>query len=575
MITVKDFVIYYFRKYKDRIISIVLLASFGAILATIIPYLYGRLFDLAIIPDSSTNILLSLIGVWFLLSIISSYSSNKVGLMGIMVGSKISFEAEVEAYSHFLTLPVSFHKKQKRGTILNKISRGTWELQSLVETVSEVLPQFLMFAFSMVAMFIIKWQLALILIPFFIIYSIVTISKTKKLMKIQKKENIAFEKHYGEVYNKLYNVYAVKNFAMEEEEKNNFFKSLIRKLLPIFSKNQKEWNSMSIIQDFIFNVSYVAVLGAAIFFLRNSLITPGEFVMFFGYVGLAFSPFRRLSSVYRHFKRASVGIKRVVNLKNLIPEAMKHGDEKINNLKGEIVLKNIDFSYGRNKDVLKDIDFKINAGESIALVGKSGVGKTTFSELILGYYAPKRGKIYLDGVDISKLNLKWLRNQIALVPQDINLFNNTILKNLKYSKPDASLNEVKKAAKAAYAEEFITKLPKGYETIVGEEGMRFSMGQRQRMAIAMAFLKDPKILILDEPTSALDAESEQKVKESIERLIKNRTTIIIAHRFSTVRNVDKIVVLDKGRIVEIGSHDELLKKRSVYYNLYSLQAGIK
>lgn len=575
MITVRDFVLEYFKKYKKEIINIILLASFGAILAVIIPYLYGKLFDKAIAQNTPLNILLSLIIVWFVLSLISNYTSNKVGLLGFMVGAKLGFEAEVESYGHFITLPIAFHKKQRRGEILNKISRGTWELQSLVETVSEVLPQFLMFIFSMIAMFIIKWELALILIPFFILYSILTLRKTKKLLKLQKKENRAFEKHYGEIYGKLYNVYSVKNFAMEEKEKNNFIKSLIRKLLPMVSKNQKEWNALSITQDFIFSISYVAVLGGAILFLRNSLITPGEFIMFFGYINLAFAPFRRLSRVYRQFKRASVGIKRVVNLKNLVPEAMKHGDKKITELKGEIILENLDFAYGKNKKVLNRINIKINSGESIALVGKSGVGKTTLSELILGYYKPKKGKIYLDGIDISKLDLKWLREQIAIVPQDITLFNDTILKNLKYSKPNAKFEEVKKAAQDAYIDEFIMKFPKKYGTLVGEEGIKLSMGQRQRMAIAMAFLKNPKILILDEPTSALDAESEKKIKESIERLIKKRTTIIIAHRFSTVKNVDKIIVLDKGVIAEVGNHNELIKKKGIYYHLYNLQAGLK
>jgi len=575
MATVKSFVNYYFKRHKRVIITIIMIATFGAILASIIPFLYGKLFDLAIIPESPTNLLLSLIGVWFVLSLVSNFINNKVGLMGIVVGSKISLEAEAEAYGHFLTLPIPFHKRQKRGEILNKISRGTWNLNMLVETVSEVLPQFFMFVFSMIAMFIIKWELALILIPFFIIYSLFTLKKTKGLLKLQRTEQKAFEKHYGDVYNKLYNVYVVKNFAMEEREKKNFLKSLVKKLLPVFSKNQKEWNSFSIKQDIIFSFAYVSLLGSAILFLRNALITPGEFVMFFGYIYLAFGPFRRLSSVYRKYKRASVGIKRVVRLKNMVPEAMKHGNKKIENLKGEIIFKDIDFAYSKNKEVLQDIDFKIKAGESIALVGKSGVGKTTLSELIIGYYKPKKGKIYLDGIDISKLDLKWLRNQIAIVPQDINLFNDTILNNLRYSKPKATLKEVKKAAKAAYADEFIEKLPKKYNTIVGEEGIKLSMGQRQRMAIAMAFLKNPKILILDEPTSALDAESEKKVKESIERLIKQRTTIVIAHRFSTVRNVDKIVVLDKGRIVEVGNHKELLKKQSLYYNLYTLQTGLE
>jgi len=257
-----------------------------------------------------------------------------------------------------------------------------------------------------------------------------------------------------------------------------------------------------------------------------------------------------------------------------MPEKMKHGNEIPNTIKGEIIFDNVNFGYVKGKFVLKNINLKIKPGETIALVGKSGVGKTTLAELIMGYYQPQNGKIILDGIDISRLQLKWLRDKIAVVPQDLNLFNDTMINNLKYANPNATEKEVAQAAKAASADEFINRLPKKYHTKVGEEGIKLSMGQRQRIAITMAFLKNPKILILDEPTAALDAESEKRVQEGIQRLIVGKTTIIIAHRFSTVRNADKIIVLDKGRIAELGNHDELMKKKGIYHHLYSLQKGL-
>ena len=207
-------------------------------------------------------------------------------------------------------------------------------------------------------------------------------------------------------------------------------------------------------------------------------------------------------------------------------------------------------------------------------MGESGVGKSTLSELISGYYQPTKGNIYLDKISISRLKLKWLREQIAIVPQEMSLFNNTLINNIKYANPKASSGDVIIAAKAANAHEFIMSLPKKYKTIVGERGVKLSVGQKQRIAITMAFLKNPKILILDEPTSALDAKSERKVQEGIKHLISGRTTIIIAHRFSTVKHVDKIIVLDKGKIVEVGNHQELMRKRGKYYELYSLQRGL-
>ncbi|MBU3940835.1 MAG: ATP-binding cassette domain-containing protein, partial [Nanoarchaeota archaeon] len=226
------------------------------------------------------------------------------------------------------------------------------------------------------------------------------------------------------------------------------------------------------------------------------------------------------------------------------------------------------------KNILKNINLEIQSGESIALVGESGVGKTTLSELIFGYYQPSKGNIFLDGINISELKLKWLRERIAVVPQEISIFNDTLINNLRYARPKANFKDVVKAAKAANAHKFIMSLPKGYKTLVGQRGIKLSVGQKQRIAITMAFLKNPKILIMDEPTSALDAKSERKVQEGIKSLIAGRTTVIIAHRFSTVKNVDRIVVLDKGKIIEVGNHDELMKKKGKYYELYSLQKGL-
>lgn len=574
MATPFGFVLEMFGRNKKQLIKIISVAVVGAGLTIAVPYVYGRLFDLAIIPDTSTNVLLSLIGLWLLLSLFSTYISHMTGFMGEVLGTKMSLEAESDAYSHFLTLPVLFHKKEQRGEIIQKISRGSWSLQDMISTVADILPQWLMLLFSLAVMFVIQWQIASVILVSFVIYGILTIKFVKPEMAARKKENIVFEKQYGNVYDKLYNVFLVKNFVMEDKERENFFKSLLGKALPAVKYAAQKSRRVEIVQGIIYSLSFVAVLGLAIFFLRQGSITPGQFVMFFGYINLAFGPFRFFGSVYRRYKRASVAIKRFLKLKRIAPERMKHGDKVLNTVKGEIAFENVNFGYVKNKHVLKNISLLIKGGETVALVGKSGVGKTTLAELIMGYYQPTSGKIKLDKVDISELQLKWLRDKIAVVPQDLNLFNDILINNLRYANPKATEEEVIKAAKAASADEFISKLPKKYHTKVGEEGIKLSMGQRQRIAITMAFLKNPKILILDEPTAALDAESEKKVQEGINRLIEGKTTVIIAHRFSTVRNADKIVVLDKGKIAEMGNHEELMKKKGIYHHLYSLQKGL-
>jgi len=516
------FVLDIFEKNKKQLVRIIIVATFGALLTVITPYIYGKLFDLAIIPDTVTNILFSLIGLWLVLSLISTYVSNMTGYMGEVLGTKMSQEAEAEAYSHFLTLPILFHKKEQRGEILQKISRGSRSLQEIIETIADVSPQLLMLLFSLIAMFIIKWQLALIVFISFVVYALFTIRFVKPEIAAHRIANKVYEKQYGNVYDKLYNVFLVKNFVMENVEKERFFKSLVGKILPAVKNAASKSRKLSVVQGIIYSISFVAVLGSAIFFLREGNLSPGQFVMFFGYINLAFGPFRFFGMIYRRYKRAGVAIRRFLKLRKISPEKMSHGNKILKEVKGEIFFKGLDFGYIKGKPVLRGINLKINPGESVALVGKSGVGKTTLAELVMGYYQPGKGKITLDGVDISELQLKWLRDQIAVVPQDLNLFNDTMINNLRYANPIATEKQIADAAKAASADEFINQLPKKYQTKVGEEGVKLSMGQRQRVAITMAFLKNPKILILDEPTAALDAESEKKVQEGINRLIRKK-----------------------------------------------------
>ncbi len=573
--SVKRFFLDMSKTHKKELAIIITIATFGSVLTAFVPYIYGKLFDLALIPNTTSTLLLSLIGLWAILGLISNFTSARTSALGETLGAKLSLESEVKAYGHFLTLPVTFHKTKKPGEILQKISRGSWNLQHFIQMISSILPSIIFLIFALIAMLIIKWQLGLMVFFTFALYSIITLRLTKPVLKSQEKMLKSFEKEYGNVYNKLYNVFLVKNFAMEENEKKYFFKSFVGKALPPFKNSAEVSARLQHIQGIIYNLSFVVILGIAIFFLRNGQITPGEFIMFFGYINLSFSPFFRLSEFYSFYKKASVSIKRIIKLMRLVPEAMGHGDKTIKEFVGEINFKNISFNYNKNQKILNKINLKINPGESVALVGESGVGKTTLSELIFGYYKPSKGNIFLDNVNISKLKLEWLRKQIAIVPQEISLFNDTLINNIKYANPGASFKDIVKAAKAANAHGFIMSLPKKYKTLVGERGMRLSVGQKQRVAITMAFLKNPKILILDEPTSALDAKSERSVQEGIKRLIPGRTTVIVAHRFSTVKNVDKIVVLDKGKIVEVGNHQELMKnKEGKYYELYSLQKGL-
>jgi len=570
----KGFFINIFRNNKKEFVTIIAIAAFGSLLIVFTPYLYGRIFDLALIPKTETIFLLSLIGIWAFLSLISNFISARTSEIGEILGAKIALKTEVESYGHFLTLPISFHKSKKTGEILEKISRGSWSFEHFIQMVANILPSILFLLFALIIMLIIQWQLGVIAIFTVIIYSIITLRLIKPLIKSQTKLHHVFEKEYGSVYDKLYNVFLIKNFTLEKVGKKEFYKSFIEKAFSMSKDSAKKAATLQHVQGIVYNLSFVAMLGTAIFLLRDNEITQGQFIMFFGYISLFFKPFSMLGRIYSYYKRASVAIERIIKLKEIVPESVKHGNKTIEKFKGKIEFKQVSFSYSGKKEILSNVNLKINSGESIALVGGSGVGKTIFTELILGYYKPSNGTIFLDGIDIQKLKLQWLRKQIAVVSQEISLFNDTLIKNLRYANPKASFKNIVEAATAANAHTFIMSLPQKYKTFIGERGVRLSVGQKQRIAITMAFLRDPKILILDEPTSALDAKSEQKVQEGIKRLISNRTTIIIAHRLSITRDVDKIVVLHNGEIVEVGNHKELMEKQGKYYELHLLQRGL-
>jgi len=330
---------------------------------------------------------------------------------------------------------------------------------------------------------------------------------------------------------------------------------------------------MSAWQQTIFGIGFVAIFGVGIFLLRGGMISAGELIMFIGYTSLVQQPIAQLANNYRVIKRGMAVINRALKLKNVKTERYEEGIN-LEEINGEVEFKNVSFSYKKGKVILKNINFKIKPGEVIALVGPSGVGKSTLIDLISRYNSPTKGSVLVDGYDIEKVNLHSLRKNIAVVPQEISLFNDTIKNNIAYGKANANMRKIIEVSEAANAHEFISKFPKQYKQMVGERGIKLSVGQKQRVAIARALLRDPKILILDEATSALDSVSEKLVQDALKTLIKGRTTFIIAHRLSTIRHADQIFVFNKGQIVERGKHDELMKKEDgIYHNFYMMQSA--
>nr|MQY58300.1 ATP-binding cassette domain-containing protein [Clostridia bacterium] len=374
----------------------------------------------------------------------------------------------------------------------------------------------------------------------------------------------------------IFGIREIKTFTQEDYEEKRF--SIQGK--GYFRSNMRIAKLWSIYYPLIL---FVSSLGTALvlWFGGNEVIAGvlsiGSLVAFYGYLGLFYQPIDQLNQVNNMFQHARAAGERVFEIIDAIPEVRESRDVIClsSPVKGAVEFNNVCFSYNEKEQVIDNISLKVEPGEKIAIVGPSGSGKTTFISLIPRFYDVTKGFIAIDGYDIKKLKLSYLREQIAIVLQEPFLFNESLRKNIGFGRKEASEEEIIAAAKSANAEEFINKFPNGYETRAGERGTNLSLGQKQRVSIARAILKDPSILILDEATSSVDAEVEALIQEALQHLMKNRTSFIIAHRLSTIRNADRIVVMDKGRIVEIGTHWELLRKRGLYSHLYRVQFKAK
>lgn len=573
MISRKDFspLFKYLKPYKKAVRIAVVFVTLENALYLISPLIYGKIIDIVTKGMFFEKMVFFLLFLWaaveFLSNLFLRIRIKKVAI----IAYKSSTDIMTKSIEHLIHLPLSFHKQQKIGEIIQRFSRADGYMYNIIDSgLFQIFPNIMSSFLAFGIILWISWQLAIIYLLFISVYIYVTVKKTEPIVQCQRKMNRVLEKAYGDIFDRTENIISLKSNSTEELENKRNIENFHRGFF-LNNKQVELWMNMGFWQSLIFILSFLMLFGVGIYFVSTGTVTIGQFVVLLAYINLVSAAINVLGWNYKQLQEGVVTINRSEKIFDEIPEEYDAPNaENIQNVRGDIEFNNISFSYEK-EIVLKDISFKAAAGQMVAIVGKSGEGKSTLVNLISRYNIPQKGIIKLDGINIKKIKLKNLRDQIAIVPQEVDLFNDTIKNNIAYSRIGASEEEVIQASKLAHCHEFIEKFPKKYEQIVGEKGVKLSVGQKQRVAIARAILRNPKILILDEATSALDSESEKYVQEALQEVMKNRTTFVIAHRLSTIRKADLILVIENGTIVESGDHEELLSKGGVYHKLSKLQ----
>lgn len=574
------------RKTLTRLISYVRphlkLASLGILSSMLVtaaaltpPYLSRILVD-NVLLEGNLVLLWTVIAVLFAVFLVRALGQGFREYILLRLGNRIIFDIRTETFSRLKFLPVRYYDSHSTGQILSRVNNDTERVrQFIIQATQEVLVQLLTLAGIGVIVFMMDWQLAL-----FAVLPIPVVVFGTKL----------FKKKIRPVYHRVWKrnaelstimtdtipgIRVIKAFTGENREINRF----TEQGEDLYREQVRAGKMASI---FTASVTFLMPLGTLVIWglggywviTQPERLTLGTLVALIGYLGMLYGPVQFMARLGNMTEQASTSAERVFSISDAKPEPTYGKREKLTEIKGEIEFKNVGFSYEKGLPVLEEINLKVEPGETVGLVGPTGSGKTTISNILLRYYDPAEGAILLDGRDITELDTKWLRENIGLVLQEPILFRDTIKNNIAYSKPGAAMEEIIRAAKIANAHDFIVEFPNAYDTGIGERGVGLSGGEKQRISIARAVLKNPPILILDEATSSVDTQTEKLIQDAISRLIKNRTTFIIAHRLSTLREADKIVVLQNGRIAEAGSHDELMRKEGLFYKLVNLQADM-
>ncbi len=564
----------YYNPYKPLFYSDMFFAVFGAAVTLVIPLIVRYITNEVVYFEASqARHMIFVLGVVLVgLVLLEIFCNFYIAYYGHIMGAKMEADMRRDIFGHYQKLTFAFYDNQKVEHLLSRITSDLFDISELLHHGPEDLViSIIKITGSFVILLTVNVRLALIAFSFIPVMAVFAFYYNGRMKRAFKRNRERIADINSQIEDSLAGIRVVKSFANEKEEMRKFKKGNDN----FVAAKKVSYKYMGIYNSGLGAMTTLVTVGVLVFgvlMMLKGAVELSDLITFLLYITNFTDPVKKLVSFTEQFQNGYSGFERFLEILSIAPDiADKPGAVSVEQVKGEVEFRNVSFRYeDQTEQVLHGINLKVAAGEYIALVGPSGAGKTTLLSLIPRFYEVSEGALLIDGTDIRDMRLNDLRKHIGIVQQDVYLFAGTIMDNIRYGKPEASDEEVLRAAKAANAHEFIMSFPGGYDTDIGQRGVKLSGGQKQRLSIARVFLKNPPILIFDEATSALDNESERVVQRSLESLAKNRTTFVIAHRLSTIRGAGRILVLTADGIAEQGSHEELMEKKGIYESLYSM-----
>lgn len=563
--------LHYYKPYKSILYGVVIGSLVAALLDLVFPMLVRQILN-EVLPQKNTDRLLHDTGILFILYLGNYGLLYLVNYYGHLMSAKIENDMRRDLFEHLQQMSFKYFDNAKTGQLLSRLTSDIAEIGELsFRGPNDIIVCCITMIGTIGILFWMNVYLGILI-------AVLLIAKTLHTVYVNKKMKAAFRENRvksGEITARaeesLGGIRLVKAFAQEEYELARF----MEKSLDFLETRRRSYKILAYFSgsvNFFTNITNLLILACGGLLIAKDKLSLSDFVAFLLYVNLFMKPLLRLTVFTEMYQRGMAGFQRFYEIMEMKPEIINQKDTVVcKKIRGEIEFDNLVFGYSDQKKVIKGFNLKIAPGQTVAFVGETGAGKTTIASLLLRFYDPLSGRILVDGIDIRQYKQQELRRNIGIVQQDVFLFSDSVTHNIAYAKPEAEQSEVENAARLAAADKFIEELPNKYATEIGERGVKLSGGQKQRLAIARVFLKNPPIVILDEATSSLDNYTEKLIQESLDKLAENRTTLIMAHRMSTIKNADKIIVLNNGEVAEIGTHSTLMSGGGLYYNLYNAQ----